>query len=119
MKMVSFEEIYSLDFELESIFAQRQKWIDGVLFKRETPRRSSGLIYLNGCTGQYTDLISGESFYAPCKSLVYLPYGGMYTVLNIESGKGNPDAYLVEFNIVKDGEIIALSDTVTLLKFLF
>ena len=100
MKIYSLEEIYTLDFEITSIFAQRQKWIDGVLFQREKPRSSGALIYLNGCTGQYTDLITGESFYAPLKSLLYLPYGGRYTVLNMESQKANVDAYLAEFNIV-------------------
>lgn len=109
IKIIPINEIYTLDFELTSFFAQRQKWIDGVLFKREKIRESSALIYLNGCTGIYTDLVSNEEFYAPCKSLVYLPYGSRYTVLNVESQKSTPDAYLVEFNIKLDNEFIALS----------
>ena len=108
-KIINISEIQSLDFELTSFFAQRQKWIDGVLFKREKKRESSALIYLNGCTGLYTDLLSGDNFYAPCKSFVYLPFGSIYTVLNIESQKAKPDAYLVEFNMKYNNEFFALS----------
>lgn len=106
--IVPINELYTLDFELIPGFSQRQVWVDGVLFKRERERNASALIYLNGCTGVYTDLVSGESFFAPCKSLVYLPYGGRYTVLNVESKFHDPDAYLVEFNMRKNGEIFAL-----------
>lgn len=109
IKIIQINDIYTLDFEITSFFAQRQKWIDGILFKREKMRESSALIYLNGCTGIYTDLISGENFFAPCKSFVYLPYGGRYTVLNIESQKSKPDAYLVEFNMKYKNELFALS----------
>ena len=109
IKIMEINDIYTFDFEITSFFAQRQKWIDGVLFKREKMRESSALIYLNGCTGVYTDLITGEEFYAPCKSFVYLPYGGRYTVLNIESQKSKPDAYLVEFNMKYNNEFFSLS----------
>lgn len=105
---VPVSELYTMDFELVSVFAQRQIWADGVLFKREHKRSTSALIYLNGCTGVYTDLVSGESFFAPQKSLVYLPYGGRYTVLNVESKLCDTDAYLVEFNMRSD-KIFALS----------
>lgn len=117
IKIIPMNEIYTLDFELTSFFAQRQKWIDGVLFKREKCRESSAFIYLNGCTGTYTDLITNEAFYAPCKSLVYLPYGSRYTVLNVESKISTPDAYLVEFNIKFDNEFIALSSKPFIVSF--
>lgn len=109
MKMISLEELYTLDFEITSIFAQRQKWIDGVLFQRRLPREAGGFLYLNGCTGQYTDFATGKTFFAPLKSLVYLPYGGRYSVLNLESRKASVDAYLVEFNIVAAGETVSLA----------
>lgn len=109
VRIIPINVLYTLDFELTSIFAQRQIWVDGVLFKKETPRNQSALIYLNGCTGTYTDLITSESFFAPCKSLVYLPYGGRYTVLNIQSKIHEPDAYLVEFNMLQNDECFALA----------
>ncbi len=106
--VISVSDLYTLDFELVSMFAQRQLWVDGILFKNEQPRSKSALIYLSGCTGIYTDLISGTSFFAPQKSFVYLPYGGRYTVLNVESRLSDTDAYLVEFNIQAE-EILTLS----------
>lgn len=108
-KIIPLDKLYSLNFELSSFFAQRQVWVDGALFKRETPRSASALIFLSGCTGVYTDLLSGESFFAPCKSLVYLPYNAEYTVLNVDSKIHKPDAYLLEFNMLLDETPFALS----------
>lgn len=108
-KIVPINEILTLDFELTTFFAQRQIWVDGVLFKKDKPRHSSALIFLNGCSGVYTDSETGESFFAPCKSLVYLPFNSRYSVLNVDSKIHKPDAYLVEFNMLCDNEFIALS----------
>lgn len=109
-KIVPLTKISFLDFNLNSIYAQRQVWVNGALFIREKPRHSSGLIFLSGCTGVYTDLISGDSFFAPCKSLVYLPYNSRYSVLNIDSKIHKPDAYLVEFNMLLENDSFSLSD---------
>ncbi len=116
VKVCSFEELHALDFEITSMFAQKQKWIDGVLFTREKPRATSAFVYLSGCTGQYTDLVSGETFYAPQKSLVYIPYGSRYTVLNIESQKASVDAYLVECNIVSDQQKVVTATSPMLIE---
>ena len=110
MKTISFHELYTLDFELSDLFGQKQKWIKGVLFRMDHPRHSSAVIYLNGCHGKYTNK-RGELIDAPCKSLVYLPYGSEYTVLNFDCGSQQPDAYLVEFNVICDGEKAAFSDS--------
>ena len=109
-KIITLENLYLTDFELTDIYAMRQKWIEGVTYTRDRPRQSSGLIYLNGCSGVYTDR-HGESFEAPQKSLVYLPYGSEYSVLNKTCGKAEPDAYLVEFNMKVGEEYIALSES--------
>ena len=116
VKVCSFEELHTLDFEITSMFAQKQKWIDGVLFTREKPRATSAFVYLSGCTGQYTDLVSGKTFYAPQKSLVYIPYGSRYTVLNIESEKASVDAYLVECNIVSEQQQLVMATAPMLIE---
>lgn len=103
---VTFAELYAMDFEIKNIVAIRQKWRDGVIFHMDHPRKSSALIYLNGCSGEYTS--DGKTIYAPCKSLVCLPAFSTYEVLNINSGLASPDAYLVEFNVVKDGNVLTL-----------
>lgn len=116
MKICSFEELHTLDFDITSTFAEKQKWIDGVLFTREKPRGASAFLYLSGCTGQYTDLVSGKTFYAPQKSLVYIPYGSRYTVLNIESQKSSVDAYLVECNVIFENQKVVMATAPMLIE---
>lgn len=106
---VTFAELYTMDFEIKDIVAIRQKWRDGVIFHMDHPRKSSAIIYLNGCSGEYTS--DGKTIYAPCKSLVCLPAFSTYEVLNVDSGMAHPDAYLVEFNIVKDGKILTFGQS--------
>lgn len=95
---VSFAELYGMDYEICDIYVVRQTWQDGILYRKDHPRKCNGLIFLNGCTGEYTDR-RGQAFHAPCKSLVCLPYQSEYAVLNIASSLHAPDAYLVEFNL--------------------
>lgn len=108
VKCVTLEELTTLDYEITEIYAERQKWSDGVLFKKDTPRRKSALIFLNGCTGEYRSLDYDIEFFAPCKSLIFLPYLSRYTVLNISSGLSDTDAFYVEFNMECGGEILAV-----------
>lgn len=108
-RSLTFSQLYKTDYELTDIYAERQKWHDGVLFVRERPRKSNGLVFLNGCSGKYTD-VYGMSFEAPCKSLVCLPYESRYSVLNVSSGTALPDAYLVEFNIVQNDGKLSLGE---------
>lgn len=107
---VSFSDLYTADFEVTDIFAMRQKWFRGVTFHMDHPRKSSAVIYLNGCVGEYAS-DSSDTFVAPCKSLVCLPAYSEYRVLNVDCGLAHPDAYLVEFNIVKDHSILTFAPT--------
>lgn len=102
-EIITFDKLYTADYELCDIYAERQTWTDGVLFTRDRPRKSSGLIFLNGCAGEYTGS-DGKGFYAPPGSLVCLPYKSEYSVLNVLSKIKTPDAYLVEFNVILNGE---------------
>lgn len=114
-QIVSFADLYAMDYELEDIYAERQKWSDGVLYRKDRPRKSNGLIFLSGCSGEYTDRF-GSVFAAPCRSLVCLPYRSLYTVLNVSSGADKPDAFLVEFNIVQNDKKLTFSDSPFLIQ---
>jgi len=111
----SFAELYSVDFELTDLFAMRQKWKSGVLFSMLYPRKANGIIYLVGCTGKYTSL-DKPPFFADKKSLVLLPRGSRYTVLNIDCVPEGTDAFLIEFNAKVNGEEITFGTTPTLLE---
>ncbi|MBR2611755.1 MAG: helix-turn-helix transcriptional regulator [Clostridia bacterium] len=108
-EQLSIAELATADYLLSDIFAMRQKWSKGSVFKMSRPRKSTGLIFLNNCEGEYTDKY-GTSFFAPQKSLVCLPYGGEYSVLNVSCTEKSNDAFLIEFNIVQNDKIRTLGD---------
>lgn len=108
-KIISLRKLYYTDFELDDIFAMRQKWVKGILFQRQFPRQLTGIIYLNSCKGIYTDK-TGEIITAPPKSIVCLPRGSRYTCLNAECSNTLDDAIMIEFNITKDNELLTFSD---------
>lgn len=108
-KMLSLRKLYFTDFIIEDIFAMRQTWVENILFQRKTARQKTGFIFLNNCTGKYTDKF-GESFFAPKKSIVCLPYGSEYTCLNLECTGTLDDAIMVEFNVIENNHIITFSD---------
>lgn len=111
---VSFSKLYGMDFELTDLFAMRQMWSKGAVFNMDHPRKSTGILYLNGCVGEYrTDKGKID---APCKSLVCVPSRSEYSVLNADNGHATPDAYLVEFNVVKDGEILTFGSSPFLIE---
>lgn len=114
-KMLSLRKLYFTDFVLEDIFAMRQKWIENILFQRQSARPRTGIIFLNNCTGIYTDK-SGETFFAPKKSIVCLPYGSEYTCLNLECTSTFADAIMVEFNAIENNCILTFSDKPFLIK---
>lgn len=103
-------ELYAIDFELTDLFAMRQRWHSGALFSMSRPRSTNGLIYLSSCTGEYRGA-DGTSFFANKKSLVLLPRGSRYTVLNVDCAKSGVDAILIEFNVRVNGEEISLGET--------
>lgn len=109
-EIVTFAKLYTMDYEITDLYAEKQSWCDNVVFKRDRPRKSNGLIFLNGCTGEYTDCY-GKSFFADVGDLVCLPHKSIYSVRNISSRIAFPDAYLVEFNIVQNGRKLTFADT--------
>ena len=113
-EFLSFSELYGMDFELTDIFAMRQIWTKGVTFNMDHPRKSTGILYLNGCVGDYS--CRNGRLQAPVKSLVCLPAGSEYSVLNTENGLASPDAYLVEFNVRKDGKLLSFGSSPFLIE---
>ncbi|MBR4720222.1 MAG: helix-turn-helix transcriptional regulator [Clostridia bacterium] len=120
LKFVSFEELYPMDVEITDIRAERQKWIKGVLYNRGAPRKSNAIILLSGCNGIYTDLTEGgTSFFAPQGSIVCLPEGSNYSVLNNDCDLSNQDAYMIEFHIKKDDEALSFAPSPFMINSMF
>lgn len=114
-KQTTLSELYFADFELSDVFAMRQKWKSGAVFSMSQPRRTNGIIYLLGCTGEYRGKDSA-SFFANKRSVVLLPKGSLYTVLNLDCVQNGTDAFLIEFNLRANGEELTLGDTPVLLE---
>ncbi len=113
--IITLNKLYETDFELTDIFAMRQKWKYGVLFKRDGPRKTTGIIFLNKCRGVYTDK-SGVSFEAKEKSIVCLPKGSEYTCLNLDCTATTDDAIWIEFNMTKDNRTLTLGEAPFLIE---
>lgn len=108
-RVISLPALYEADFEITDLFAMTQKWQKGVVFSRSSARPANGIIFLNGCTGEYTP--QGEKpFFAPEKTTLCLPQGSRYQVLNLECSLNQPDAWLVEFNIIQNGTLFTLGE---------
>ena len=107
--VITLDELYEGNFEISDLFAMRQKWTKDILFKMDSPRKSTGLILLKACDGIYTDK-KGESFFAKEKSIVCLPYLSEYTVLNHNCTNTFDDAILIEFNITNGNKTFTLSE---------
>lgn len=108
-RILSFSALYEADFEITDLFAMTQKWQKGVVFNRNSARPTNGIIFLNGCTGEYTPE-GGQPFFAPEKTTLCLPQGSRYQVLNLDCGLNQPDAWLVEFNIIQNGTLLTLGE---------
>lgn len=114
-KIISLRKLYFTDFIIEDVFAMRQKWKKDVLFQRSTARPRTGIIFLNKCNGIYTD-ITGDSFMAPEKSIVCLPYGSKYSCMNLDCTSTPDDAIMIEFNAIENNNILTFSDKPFLIK---
>ncbi len=112
---MKLHELYTADFDITNVYAVKQKWTKGALFTIKRPRRCNGIIFLNGCIGKYT-CANGVSFLAGKRSLVFLPKESLYSVLNVDCDLGGTDAYLIEFDIISNGQNVILSDNPFLLN---
>ena len=97
----SFGALYGVDISLTEPFAMRQKWRRGALFSMSVPRRTNAILYLGGAVGEYR--FAGGTFRAERGSVVFLPEGAEYSVLNADCSERDTDAYLVEFHLF-DGD---------------
>ena len=84
------------------------------------PRKTNAIILLSGCNGIYTDLTTeGASFFAPQGSIVCLPEGSNYSVLNNDCDLSDQDAYMIEFHIKKGDQMLSFAPSPFLINSIF
>ena len=104
IKNITFSDLYTENYRYTALMTMFQTWKNGVLFERRTGRPTSAVIWLNKCTGEYT-VKNGTTVVAERGSVVCLPQGSKYSVLNVECDGGKDDAIMCEFSVSDDGGI--------------
>ena len=105
-----FSILHKTNFDLSDIFAIRQVWRKQSVFRMDRPRRINGIIFLNNCSGKYTD-DSENVINAQKKSIVFLPKGSRYSVLNADCNQNEDDALLLEFSLTQKNEDIFIGSS--------
>lgn len=115
MEIVDFFSLYTLDYNLASVFSMRQRWRQKGVFQMNVPRTTSCLLYFCGCTGIYRE--SGKRFVAPKGSVVYIPEGAVYKTSFTDFDDTPTDTILIEFSLLfPNNEHFCTSEKIAVLK---
>jgi len=98
MKTMSIDEIYTMDFDLQKLFAMRQVWKPGSTFEMKKPRHGPALFYVESGEAHYKTS-SNREITATKGSTVYLPKDSVYTARFV-SESDNAITLLCEFTPV-------------------
>ena len=106
MEITKFSEMYSLDYNLNQLFAMNQKWSENqVLTSLNTPRQTSALVYYKNCAATFT-LANGKILHIKKGSLVYIPQGACYKTLYYQCDAGTAQTQLLEFELINESNNI-------------
>ncbi len=78
MSAMSIDEIYTMDYDLQKLFAMRQVWKPNSVFEMKKPRHNTAFLYIESGEVHYK-VSSGAEISASEGSVVYLPEGSEYT----------------------------------------
>lgn len=94
MNVDRLNEIFTADFNLDTLVSTRQSWNSGAKFSRlDRPRRSHGLFLLTDYPALY-ELTDGTSFQATPGDVLLLPKGARY-VTTFQSPEGKTSSPLM------------------------
>ena len=112
----NIEDINSLDFDLQKMFAMKQVWQNGRSFQMKLPRNNSAFLHVEKGTINYT-FEDREDYVVFEGETVYLPKGSVYESTFDNADDGQPVTLLCEFEAVdSNGEPFTLYDNVTAFK---
>lgn len=103
MKQILFFELYAVDYDLCDLFAMRQHWKEGAVFRMEHPRSTNCLLYFSGCCGEYTEN-DGRRTFIPQGSVVYIPEGATYAWRFFDCSPETCATVLIEFGMTAHNE---------------
>jgi hypothetical protein len=106
MEITKFSEMYSLDYNLNQLFAMNQKWSENQVYTSlNTPRQTSALVYYKNCAATFT-LANGKILHIKKGSLVYIPQGACYKTLYYQCDAGTTQTQLLEFELINESNNI-------------
>ncbi|MBQ8230840.1 MAG: helix-turn-helix transcriptional regulator [Lachnospiraceae bacterium] len=116
MKIISFRDMYQMDYTAKQLFAMNQNWRNRQSFRMSVPRKTSALFYCRNCSVTY-DIGEDKQLYAKQGSLVYLPQGSQYTANFHNCKESSVHAQLLEFELIdNDGYAFSATEQVSLVK---
>ena len=115
MQTVDFFSLYTLNYNLDCVFAMRQNWKQKGFYNKNHPRSTGCLLYFVGCAGEYRE--NRRSFTVPKGSVVYIPEGSVYKTRFFDFDGGEVDTILIEFSLLRpDNERFNVADKITVVK---
>jgi len=115
MHKENFFSLYTLDYNLGSVFSMRQRWEQKGYFNMNTPRSTSCLLYFCGCSGEYREKSGRLS--VPRGSVVYIPEGSVYKTRFMDFDDSGISTILIEFSLLMpNNEHFCAAEEITVLK---
>ena len=106
MEISKFSEMYSLDYNLNQLFAMNQKWSENQVFTSlNTPRQTSALVYYKNCAATFT-LANGKILHIKKGSLVYIQQGACYKTIYYQCDAVTTQTQLLEFELINESNNI-------------
>lgn len=116
MKIMSFSELYTMDYNMSSLIAMNQNWREKKLFVMSSPRPTNALLLFCGCEGMFHSY-DGKTLEVPCGSLFYIPAGSKYRWNFTHVGKDAVSTMLFEFLLTNEqGETIEIGESAGIIK---
>ena len=95
MKVLNMDFGYSGEYSFDKLFAMNQYWEEKLLFRMQSPRPTSALLYAEGCDLEY--IFADGRLTAKKGEIVYIPQGSVYTTRFIGARKDRISTILIEF----------------------
>ena len=114
--IVTFEELYTKEFNVHVFNAAKQNWsIQNRFSCMNSPKTNDMFLLLNGCVGEYTTS-DGQVLMAPKKSIVYAPYNSKYEFRCLDVDEDTFSTIIINFNLFDEyGEGFSLGDKVQIM----
>lgn len=113
---LTFEDLYSKEFDVYIFNAAKQYWdVERRFSCINAPKTNDMFLFLNGCVGEYTTC-DGKKIIAPKNSVVYAPRNSQYTFRCLEVDEDTFQTIIINFNLLNEnGEVFSLGNEIKIM----